>query len=58
MSNIVHIRSYTRRKVRSEKPDPILMELLATDLMMRMAEPLDDIDAPDEQKQRIRETGF
>lgn len=54
--NIVHIRSYTRRKVRSEKPDPILMELLATDLMMALAEPLDDIDMDEEQKQRARET--
>jgi len=54
--NIVHIRSYTRRKARSEKPDPILMELLATDLMVKMAEPLDDLDMDEEQKQRVRET--
>jgi hypothetical protein len=56
--NIVHIRSYTRRKARSEKPDPILMELLATDLLVKMAEPLDAPmfdDVPAEQKQRVRE---
>lgn len=56
--NIVHIRSYTRRKAGSEKPDPILMELLATDLLVKMAEPLDDPkfdDVPAEQKQQMRE---
>jgi len=54
--NIVHIRSYTRRKVRDEKPDPILMELLATDLLMKLAEPLDWIEIPEEQARRIRES--
>jgi len=56
--NIVHIRGYTRRKVASEKPDPILMELLATDLLMKMAKPLDDPqfdDMSEDQKQRMRE---
>lgn len=58
-ADIVHIRSYTRRKPRSEKPDPILMDILATDLAVKFAsEPLDGLDMDEADKQRIRETGF
>lgn len=54
----IKVSGYTRRKPRSEKPDPILMDILATDLLVKLSEPLDSVDMPEEQKARIRETGF
>lgn len=63
---VINVRSYTRR-VKAKKRaidndtsielwDWFLGTVLTAELARRLAEPLDELDAPEWQKQRMRET--
>jgi len=52
----IKVSGYTRRLPKSDKPDPILMEVLAIDLDRVLSEPLDRVDMDAAAKTRVRES--
>lgn len=51
----IKVSGYIRRLPKSDKPDPILMEVLAIELDRVLSEPLDRLDMDASQRARIRE---
>lgn len=57
--NGIRVSGYTRRRPKTDRIDPIVMEwvgnVLSAELAERLSEPLDDVDAREDWKQKQRE---
>ena len=52
----IKVSGYIRRLPKSDKPDPILMEVLAIELDRVLSEPLDRVEMDALAKTRVRES--